>query len=73
MLQLEYFLGSVSMNPETFLGFSPVLRFSPLSGDTELIYILNGSVGSVQASHPKIYFLASIKYQPRNVSSYMYS
>ena len=56
MLQLEYFLGSVSMNLETFLGFLPVLRFS--HGDTLLTFILDGRAQ------------ASIKYQPRNVSSY---
>ena len=81
MLQLEYFLGSVSMNLETFLGFSLVLSFSPLGGDTLLTCILDGSVGREQASHlkgarfeschvPKISLNTSIKYQPRNVSSY---
>ena len=47
MLQLEYFLGSVSMNLETFLGFLPVLRFS--HGDTLLTFILDGRA---QASYP---------------------
>ena len=69
------------MNLDTFLGFSLVLSFSPLSGDTSIICILDGSVGRVQATHlkgaqfesynvPQISLKTSIKYQPRNVSSY---
>ena len=54
MLQLEYFLGSVSMNLGTFLGFSSVLSFSPSNGDTNLTCILDGSIGRVQASHLKV-------------------
>ena len=35
------------MNLETFLGFSPVLSFSPSSGDTISTCILDGTVGRV--------------------------
>ena len=53
-VQLEYFLGSVSMNLETFLGFSSVLSFSPSNGDTILIFILDGSVLECMPPTPKV-------------------
>ena len=53
MIQLEYYLGSVSVNLETFLGFSLVLSFSPLSGETtHKMYTIDCSVGRVLAFQP---------------------
>ena len=44
MMQLKYFLGLVSMNLDTFLGFSLVLGYSASSVDSMILCILESSV-----------------------------
>ena len=53
MIQLEYFLGLVSMNFEAFLGFAFVLHllWFKCGQFNKLLCILDSEVGRVLASH----------------------
>ena len=53
MIQLEYYLGSVSMNLETFLGFLLCSVFLLQLGVTIRPCVLVSSVGKMLASHPE--------------------